>query len=571
MKNIGTILFLLISFTITFAQKQILPDKTYHIDSINRYYMQAEMPVYISISHELNGKKENLSSSNNSDTKNEYKPIILDGHGKHNLRHMDGTKNEILDDFVIYADGRAPKTKLILNEAPKFSGSEGLFFGKNLRLSLNARDEMSGINAIYHSLNNAAFEKYDNFKNLDAEGEYSLQYYATDNVGNTEAIKNFQFTVDLSAPKTYYHIVGIAKDKIISKSSRLYLTASDSVSGLSATYYHFDDLPEKKYLGGDIVFAFLADGNHTMHYRSVDNVQNQEVSGSFSFYLDKIAPIMSADVLGDKFVVEDKVYYSGRTKLKLTAVDNKSGIKNIMYSIDNSDFSPYEDPFYLPGKAGEHTIKYYAIDNADNQGSSEKKFSEYKHVVGVVFVDLTGPSLKNKFKGPNFRKGDTIYISNQTKINLSATDSESGLKKINYILDDAIEKDYAPPLYVTEEGYHKISIVGYDNVNNRNIDAFEFVVDTTPADIIVNYSAAPITEAGDTLILPSYVSVYLACSDLCTECIKISYSINKQPFVIYKDKLSGFQKNKLYEIKIQAEDGLKNKIEKIIWFKTNDF
>ncbi|MGQ1788366.1 OmpL47-type beta-barrel domain-containing protein [Saccharicrinis sp. GN24d3] len=319
--------------TVIRAQNPILPKPTFYVDSLNRYYMQAELPVFFSISHAENKEGEKLSPADDGGAVNERKPIYMDGHGKHKIRHMDSHQGKTLDAFTIYADGKAPKTLVKTNNVPAYRSQKAQYFGKNLVVSLSATDEMSGLKNIYFSVNNEPFKSFTGEFVASKEGDYYLQYYATDNVGNAEKLKQYKFTLDLTPPKTFYHIVGIAKDNIISTSTRLYLTTSDSLSGTGKVYYHFDNDRPQVYLGNDLPVSQLDDGHHTLNYYAVDRVNNKAENEQLKFYLDKTAPIVSADVLGDKFIVGDKVYYSGRTKLKLTAVDNKSGIKDVGYSL----------------------------------------------------------------------------------------------------------------------------------------------------------------------------------------------------------------------------------------------
>ncbi len=561
----STVICLISILSIGTAQVPIIPKSTSYVDSLNRYYMQAKLPIYISISNAPNSEKETLTPTDYSSKTNEKTPIYMDGHGKHALRHMHGKDGEVLDKFVIYADGFAPKTIIKNNDVPRFKNVNSIYFGKDLKLSLKAKDEMSGLAMTYFSTNKNPYAPYKNDISAYAEGEYIIKYYSTDKVGNTEKVKLYPFIVDLSPPKTYYHIVGIAKGNIISTSTRLYLTSSDSLSGLDKVFYNFDDDEPKMYNGKDLPVAQLSDGHHTLNYYSIDNVKNKAPHEQLKFYLDKTAPIISADVLGDKFIVGSKVYYSGRTKLKLTAVDNKSGVKDVLYAIDNDGFIPYDDPFYLPSKTGKHTVKYFARDNVAN----DKKHSEYKHVVGIVYVDLTGPTLSHKYHGARFKKGEKMYISGKTNIELKALDMESGLKHIKYKLDGGEETDYDKAINVLAEGAHTITIIGYDNVNNRNMNNFEFIVDNIPSDIFVTYSASATETVDNIPVYPSYTSIFLAGTDAGTECHKISYSLNGQPMQPYNNKISDFKKNAEIELKIIAEDKLENKSEVIIKFKTN--
>jgi hypothetical protein len=88
---------------------------------------------------------------------------------------------------------------------------------------------------------------------------------------------------------------------------------------------------------------------------------------------------MSADVLGVRFIVGDRIYFSGRTKLKLTAVDKKLGVKEIKYFIDDMG-GAYSDPFYLPSKAGRH-INKVLCRRSDEQYQLKQISSQHWHYI----------------------------------------------------------------------------------------------------------------------------------------------------------------------------------------------
>jgi hypothetical protein len=569
-----TIIFWLSIFYINFALAQEQPkhEKGSYVDSLNRYYQQAELPLYIYVSHKPNQAPTQLANSDNTTNSNELKPIYLDGHGKHYLKHNDALHNAE-DKFVIYADGLAPISRISLQNAPYYFAANKHYYGKGLKALISTQDEMSGIKQLYYALNQANYQNYSNTLNFDQEGNFNLKFYALDNVGNAEVPKNNDFIVDITPPKTYHNIIGINSNNIISVSTKIYLTPTDSIAGIAKTFYRLDNEPEKPYIAGAMIpFAYLPDGDHTLTYYSIDNVNNRESESTIKFYLDKSSPIMSADILGDRFIVGDKIYFSGRTKLKLTAVDNKSGIKQVKYSIDNQEFQNYEDPFYLPSKSGLHTIRYYAVDNMGNEGVGNDevgKMDEYRHNVGVVYVDLTGPALTHQFLGPRFQKGDTTFVNSTTRINLLANDPESGLQKITYSLNGEVsETTYNQPFSVNKEGFVKIDYFGYDNVNNRNVKDISFVVDNQGPKITATFSNAPIEAIDNEEVFPSYVTLFLATTDLQTGSNDIRYAINQGKEQPYIGAIRGFDRNKNYTIRITATDLLGNVSVKEIKFRT---
>jgi hypothetical protein len=548
---------MLISPLLAFSQtaEQPVHSKKTFIDSAGRYYQQATLPVYLYVASSVDGKPVPLQSESGHEIK-------IEGHGVHAFKHLNYLTRGS-DVFQIYADGLAPVTDVLFSGAPVFANGDKLFYGTGLTVSLKSTDEMSGVDEVFNSINGSAFQKYS-ASSLNTEGKYFYRYYAVDRTGNAEVLKTRLFTIDLTTPESYHNIVGISSQSVISTNSSIYLTVADSLSGVSKTFFRFDKESFRPYPGGNIAFQYLPDGDHTLTYFSVDNVTNKETEKSIKFYLDKTAPIMSADVLGDKFIVGERVYFSGRTKLKLTAVDNKSGIKNMMFSINDEPFGKYEEPFYLPGRSGIHNVKYYAIDNTNN-----KVKDDFEHGVGVIYVDLTGPSLSHAFSGPSFVKADTVLVSPKTKILLTAADPESGLKKIAYSLDNSeTEIPFtAKPIDISMSGLHTLHYFGYDNVNNKNTRTSLFYVDIEGPTINAQFAVSPSKEGK----YPSYTSVYLSATDKEVGAGEIRYSINGAKEQVYLAPLKGFLKNKEYTIKIKAVDLLGNVSQTEVKFKTDRY
>lgn len=544
-----------------------------HVDEDGKYYQRADLPVYLHISTSPNGSSVPLPGQKSAQKELSVKPIMLDGHGRHLIKHYDGKNSKHNYQYVIYADG-LPPTSSSTFQAPHVYKKDGLvYYGKNLEVLLETKDQMSGVRDFYYNLDSAGDKLYQDKIPVASEGKHSLQYFATDKVGNTEETKTKEFIVDVTPPKTVSHVVGINKN-IISLSSKLYLTLSDNNVGVHKTYYRFDEQEWKSYSNKrNISIASLSDGNHTLSFYSMDFLKNQEVEQRFSFYLDRTAPIMSADVLGDKFIIAQQVYFSGRTKLKLTAVDNKSGVKEVWYSVDGGDFQLYKEPFYLPSKSGKHTVRYYAVDNIENQGvegSIDPRFDTYRHIVNAVYVDLTGPKLSYNYKGSTFQKGNTLYISPETQLNFGAVDKESGLQKITYKLGNEEEALYEKPFTVKKSGKQELQIIGYDNVNNRNVVNTQFLVDTEPPTIFYHFSTMP-DQDGDANAYPSYVQLFLGAQDPQTNTEKIYYRINGGAEKLYTGKISGFEKNSKYTISVEVKDKLGNLATEEIIFQTLDY
>ena len=548
------------------AQEVIVPPLKPYRSTDGKIFWNKTLPFYLHISSTPQDTGFIMYSIQSKDYTN---PAYFDTEGENlvrtkfavdtNTRQPVMPQQELL--WEIFADGIAPVSNITYSEAQKFVKNDTTYFGPGLTAVISATDEMSGLENQYVSVNKSNYEKYLQTIKFDVEGQYFLQFYATDNVGNMEVVKNSSFILDKTAPSTYHNITGVAQDNIISPATVVYLTYTDNLSGVNQIFYAIDNDAYKLYNNKNIPISHLPDGVHVLHYYSIDKVGNKEIDKTFEFYLDKTAPILASDILGDRFIVDNQIYFSGRTKLKLTAVDNKAGVKEVLFSIDNEEFGTYSQPFYLPSVPGIHVIKYFAVDNMVNQTAGEgSQYEQYLHNVSKIYVDLTGPSISYAYSGENFMARDTMFITSETSIILKATDLESGLQKITYSVDNNQEElKYEQSFNVAQEGFHKVEFFGYDNVNNRNKSDLTFFTDNTGPEISYSFSIEPFGEKDGLKVFPDYLMLYLSATDKIIGTDNIFYSLNGAAELKYSRFITGFIPNSVNVLQIRATDKLQNK------------
>ena len=573
MKLLKGVLIIICLSSLCYGQNSPSKPKGMYVDSANMYYQRADLPLYVFISHKPDGAFYQLKPEKR-DTISTTDAIFPNTHGKHLLRHFN-KEQDVYDEFDFYVDGKPPVSQKIPTETPIFIKDKHTFFGKNLEFSLYADDDLAGVLGLYYALDYDTIKAYQQPIEINQEGSHFLEYYAMDMVGNVENIHQEYFIVDLSPPISHHEIEGLHKDDIMASETRLYLRSTDSLSGISQIHYRLDDGDWQTYADKPISISLLEGGNHTLSYFSIDQVDNEESTKEFNFFLDKSAPIVSPSVLGDRYMVGNKIYFSGRSKLKLIALDNKSGVKEVKYAINGGNFITYYEPFYLPDKLGIHTIQYYGIDSVGNWGIGGKwnrKIGEKSHQVNRFFVDLNGPKLAHEYMGPGVLKADTMYIHPKTEIKLTGEDEESGLNRITYSMDHTPDEILVEaPLSVTSAGYHEITYFGYDNVNNRNLASFSFVVDDLGPEIIETFSIDPKGQEDELMVFPAYSTLYFAAVDRGTGAKDIFYSINGSSLHEYTRPIQVFERNEVYNVKVIAYDLLGNKSEKVVRFRTGDF
>lgn len=575
--RIFVLLFCLMSITSLFGQAEINHEVKSYVTDEGKIYWNKKLPVYLRIASTPDDKGTLLKSENQSQYAN---PIFLDTEGVNYVRTRWAVDKETLKTIApqleilmeVYADSKAPSNTLTVSTAPKKIRDGITYYGLGLNMSLAASDELAGVSRIFYKVNSGAYAPYGSAVPFGSEGSYDFSYYSLDNVGNYTTPATESFIVDLRAPSTYHNINGLAIDNVITTSTKLYFTMEDSLAGVDKTYYKFDDDEFILYDGKSLNTSKLSEGEHKLTYYSIDFVSNKEDSKFFQFYFDKTAPIMAADILGDRFYADDQVYFSGRTKLKLTAVDNKVGVKEILYSINGQEYQVYDQPFYLPSVSGEHTVSYYSVDNLANKSQDDLKGSsaaQFKHNVNKVYVDLTGPDMAQSFLGKYHLSRDTIFINKETRVVIKGTDPESGIGKITYSMDVSSEEiSYNDPFTINTKGYHLVDYYGYDNVNNRNVGRFFVYSDHDGPEIFYTFSSAPYEVKKGMNVYASDVNLYLAATDDKVGLANIYYSINDGPFTEFISKVKALKKNTNYKMAIKAVDHLGNETISTVEFYT---
>ncbi|SNT37589.1 hypothetical protein SAMN05421640_3618 [Ekhidna lutea] len=550
---------------------QNIPDhnKKIYKNEEGKVYVNKELPLYLSISTSpdgsggqvLDGKDPKYSS-----------PMYLDSEGYNTIRtpwKVDPEtkktiypKEEVI--FELYADSKPP-TSSISFDSDKPARLDNKVILKACAISLSSKDETSGIESIYYSLDNAPFQKYASPISLTDEKTYSFTYYAVDNVGNVEEQKSLSIQVDNSAPTTSMEVEGDLSENIVSSRSSISLNANDKISNVSKTFYTIDEGRTFEY-GSPISLAGLSEGEHTITYFSVDMVDNNEEKKTYSFYLDKSAPRVIDEIIGNTFIANGKEYYSGRTKLKLVAMDNKAGVKEIRYSVNGGEFKLYEAPFYLT-QSGNLNIEVLAMDKVNNRVRSTE-FSDKNNLLS--YVDLSGPSLNFNLSGPSFTVKDTVYISKETAISLRGTDNDSGFKEIDYQIDNGSATTYSEPFKIEDEGFHAVTYNGYDNLSNSSTESILCIVDNSGPEVFSRFSIdsnkSKMVEGKEMKVYPPHVVLFLSSTDSYAGLDKISYQINDGPVLPYKSLIENFKKDTPYKITVLVVDKLGNENQKDIMF-----
>jgi hypothetical protein len=563
------------------AQEPLKHEKKIYVNPDNKVFVNKSLPVYfrVSLSADPNAQSFVLPSEKTPKYAN---PMYFDAEGVNTFRSpyaVDPATQKVVEPkkdvlFDVYADGIAPVTKIKLTQANKHQRQGVAYFGKGLKLDFSSKEEMSGLEGTYVSVNKAGYIESSKLQaGFDEEKEYTVSYYSVDHVGNVESPKSEHFFIDLTSPVTTFQIVGESKGKVLSSKASIALSSKDSLSGVSKILYSINDGPEKIYTQ-PIPLNVLKDGKSKITYYAVDNVGNKEESkvisastetiedntdmSAYSFYIDKEAPVISAEIVGPQHKGK-YLYMAANSHIQINASDEKSGVAKVSYSIDNALLrDTYNEPFLLAGK-GIHTIFYAATDNVGN-AAVVQNFQ--------VYVDDQVPVSKASFQGKQFVNRDTLFITSKTKIHIATSEVGAGVQKIEYAVGGN-KSAYEAPITIEKEGFHTMEYGAKDLVDNTEPSKkVSFFVDNTPPVIFYNFSTKAIGEKTvrdqSYTIYPSNVMLYVAATDNAAGVEHLVYRVNgKEPQTIIP--LKGFTPGN-YEIEIIATDFLQNKSTQVVRF-----
>jgi len=539
------------------AQTDSVP--SFYKDSTGKLFIATGTHVYLYIGISPDASKSIKLLGDNGNN-----PIHWSGHGLKHLSHLNLYLGRRVN-LYLFADAFPPKTLLSYDSQKGIQKDNTIYLSGQGLIELSSVDPDAGLKGIYYSLNGETSIKYSEPITLKSEGEYKLSVFALDNVGNKEEEITRTIVVDNTPPLSHLELEGDKFENIISGRSSISITSVDAL-GVKQILYTIDSSKALEY-SKPIKASTLSEGEHTISWYSIDEVDNVEAAKSFPFYVDKTPPMVFEEIVGNTYMVAGKEYSSGRSQLKIVAVDNKSGVKEINYSLNNSPFKIFDKPVYLSDIQGAVSVKSFASDNVGNQSVSDSQSEAFT----MPTVDITGPQISYSFIGPKITLSDTLWIGPRTKIAISTNDRGAGVNRVSYKIKGGDEKNYSEPFTNDEMGFHDVVCTAYDNVDNLNLISFSFGVDNQAPSIFNHFSIEPaswLSDNGEKIpVFSKGLKLYLAATDNISGVDKLSYSLNGSREILYNSPLISFKPDTTYTLLIKSTDVLGNSSEKVVKFK----
>ncbi len=248
-----------------FSQKKPQISAKTYVGENGKFYYNKKLPAYffISTSADENAKRYLVQSKQTPQFAN---PMYFGNEGKTIVRSPSCvdtvTKKTIMPHinivFEIYVDGKPPKTTATFSEAKKMVKKGKTYYGKKLKLDFSSKDETSGVEKTYFSVNGMDYQEYTSSIEFDGikTSEYKLRYFSADHVGNVEKEKEITFFVDITPPEIHsnFSIKPFSEEEksgekypVYPSYTRMYLAAKDKHSGTKKIWYSINGGKKIKY------------------------------------------------------------------------------------------------------------------------------------------------------------------------------------------------------------------------------------------------------------------------------------------------------------------------------------
>jgi hypothetical protein len=378
-------------------------------------------------------------------------------------------------------DLSAPKTTLGIGDPQ--DGRDPVYISPSTPVTLSASDGLSGLEAVYYSVDGGEHQKYTAPITGLPAGHHNITYHGRDNAGNREPDRTLWVFVDGQAPYIRYSIDGNnttrAGVRYVTPQTKIALECRDNGSGVLSTEYAIDNPEFQTYSGP---FTLGGNGPHTLRLRGTDRLGQRGAEQAISFVVDGQPPVTSGSYSLDREAMTATVTF--------LATDSGSGLAAINYRVLRNGVPPGNwtagDRYQLTlpqdqSADGNYTVEYYSTDNLGNaEAARSLKFT----IDTAAALDMPSGD-RSTGKGTYTVTGKAEPGSRVSVNGRQATVAADGTFSIDVEL---------------KEGKNTITVVATDKAGNEQTKEF-----------IVTYDK-PAGEAIGGMLLPILVVVIIAAA-----------------------------------------------------------
>ena len=385
-------------------------------------------------------------------------PLSFSSMGENNnylvkVRVWDKAGNSVMKGLNWRSDQTPPK--VVFNNTPGKITSDD-----NPNFNFIATDTGSGVDTYLCRLDGQdQFKECENhlsFSNLQ-DGHHVLQVQAVDKVGNISDPIDYSWVQDKTVPSIRFTKTPAAETK---DQQVLFQFSGVDNQGISSYRCKIDQGSYEPCSNPYSSKTLLSDGRHIFSVVGVDPAGNQSSPIIHRWRVDTSRPTIGFVKKPDPITRLNWAYFGFR------ASDQGSGIKEAQCSLDGANYKVCGNFLDLMDLSqGTHTLQVRSIDNAGNL--SDVIQHQWQ-------IDQSKPKVR-------IVQGYNTPGSSEASIEFSATDEESGVRKIECRLNGKSFRACESPMKYSElgDGEHSFSVRAEDKAGNvSSVESYSWLVDT---------------------------------------------------------------------------------------------
>ena len=220
---------------------------------------------------------------------------------------------------------------------------------------------VGGKAATYYRIDSSGdYSTYTGTLSITTAGSHKVDYYSVDAAGNAEPSRTGYVNIDTQAPAT---TATTDPSGWTNGSVQVTLDATDAGGSKAvATFFQIGAQDPQSYSG-----PFTVDDATQITYWSTDGAGNSETPLTLTPQIDKLAPVVTDDIASG--------WQTAAQTVDLSTTDpGGSGVAQLVCTLDgNAVTLPVAGGSFQVTTDGQHTITYYAVDNAGNKSDTVTK------------------------------------------------------------------------------------------------------------------------------------------------------------------------------------------------------
>jgi len=213
--------------------------------------------------------------------------------------------------------------------------------------------------------------------------------------------------------------------RFVNSSTQIWFSVVDNSGTGYSTHYYIDNPPWILHSGA---FTVPTEGQHTINYYSVDNLNGVEDAKAFEIIVDNTPPTTNINA-GDPKHVSGNTWVTSATEFTISVSDAgliPVGVNHTEYRIWNggswTPWSTYTTGFSLGSSEGFSYVEFYSVDWLGNKELVNN---------GTYIVDNTAPTTTTQVGIPTYFNVDT-WVTSNTGFLLNAEDGGVIQVGLNY-------------------------------------------------------------------------------------------------------------------------------------------